>query len=115
MTVGVKFCGQCNPQMDIQKLYRQLVEQAAPAGVALRPVGGGQGLDAVLVLGACGAACAQVPEVSVPVVRVTPSGVDGLGGSDDDLPAAVLARLREATSLQRGMRTDGTPQKEDCG
>jgi len=90
MTVGVKFCGNCNPQFDAERLLKT-VEAGAPELDFVH--WDGQAYGVLLVVNSCPVGCATIPEHSVPMVMVTSDAVDGRPVAADELPAAVVQAL----------------------
>ncbi|MEW6424781.1 MAG: hypothetical protein AB1523_08555 [Bacillota bacterium] len=91
-TVGVKFCGHCNPQVDtpglLQKVQARL-PQVRFTGWEEEPK------DALLVLNGCPTGCATRPEFKGPVVVVAGNSVDCNYVSAGDLLTSIVAKLRE--------------------
>lgn len=71
MTVGVKFCGGCNPRYNRKALLQKL-QQCAPHA-SFCPAGTCEEMDILLVLQGCHAACASLvgltPKAGVIVVK----------------------------------------------
>ena len=72
--VGVKFCGHCAPQMDMMDLLGFLHSQLPDIDFVFyvrEP-----DPDILLVMHACDAQCAEIPEFDGPVIEVAPYQID---------------------------------------
>ncbi len=60
--VGLKFCGSCNPHIQVGQIYREIKEEALRAGLDLkfRPWDE-PGCDLLLIISGCPADCAERP------------------------------------------------------
>lgn len=85
MTVGVKYCGGCNPRYDRVGLIRRL-ERGYP-GTAFVPARPGEGCDLLLVVCGCAARCADVTGLEASRTLVLSQG------EDEAEAAAALAAL----------------------
>jgi hypothetical protein len=89
--IGVKFCGNCQPRRDMPALYQALCRARDLVFVSWSD----PAYDMLLILQACDAACATIPDFAGPKVEVIASSLDFVEHEDDDaLLAAVLAVLR---------------------
>jgi hypothetical protein len=61
MKVALKYCGSCNPQVELGPIARRLRELVASA-VTFVPLAGGEA-DLVIILNGCLTACADRPDV----------------------------------------------------
>ncbi len=60
--VGLKFCGSCNPHIQVGQIYREIKEKALRAGLDLRFRPWDEpGCDLLLVISGCPADCAERP------------------------------------------------------
>ena len=106
MKVGLKFCGNCNPSIDIPALTGTLAEQAA--WLSFVPWDG-EGYAVLLVLNACDSGCAGRPDFSGPVITVAGESVDQWPVSPGALPEAILNAIKAAapaTKQEWENRTD---------
>ncbi len=87
LTVGVKYCGGCNPRYDRVALVEELA--AAVPAARFVPARAGEPCGALLVVCGCAAACASTAGLEAPLGRVTVRG-------REDLPRAVQALLEKA-------------------
>ena len=90
MKVGVKFCGNCNPHVDMPGLLKNL---AAAAEGATFVRWDDDGYDILLVLSGCPVDCASRPDFGGRVIVATSEAVDRWPTAACDLPAAILAAL----------------------
>lgn len=90
MKVGVKFCGNCNPHIDMPGLFRDLATRSpAPSFVRWDA----EEYDVLLVLSGCPVDCTTRPPFAGPVVVVTNESIDRWPVPERELPAAILAAL----------------------
>lgn len=91
MRVGVKFCGNCNPSVDMPALVRELAARAE--GVTFVRWDD-ESYELLLILSACRCDCATRPPFAGPVVVATSEAVDLWPVAEDILPDAILAALK---------------------
>ncbi len=91
MKVGVKFCGNCNPCVDMPALFRALAARAE--GVSFVRWDDAD-YDVLLVLSSCRSDCATRPPFAGPVVSATSEAVDLWPVAEDDLSDTILAALK---------------------
>lgn len=91
MRVGVKFCGNCNPYIDMPALVGDMAAQAAGVTFVRWE---DAGYDVLLVLSSCGCDCATRPPFAGPVIIATSEAVDRWPVAAEELPAAILATLK---------------------
>lgn len=60
--VAVKYCGSCNPQVDLSRLGAELAGMATELGAAIVPLEQGD-IDLVVILCGCPRACGNKSEV----------------------------------------------------
>lgn len=89
MKVGVKFCGNCNPHVDMPELVQDMAAKAP--GITF--VRWDDEYDILLILGGCPADCASRPPFGGPIVVATSEAVDRWPVAKAGLPAAILAAL----------------------
>lgn len=87
MKVGVKFCGNCNPQLDMISLKKWL-EISTPEISFVRWED--EGYDVLLLLSSCPADCTTRPDFAGPMIRVTSELIDQSSFGRHELPGAVL-------------------------
>lgn len=91
--VGVKFCGNCNPDIDSKALLARLKEEVREK---VNLVGhSSETKDLVLVLSGCPVDCAERPDFSGPVVVVAGETVQLKKCPEKDLPQIVLEQIFE--------------------
>jgi len=88
--IGVKFCGHCNPQVDMTAVLAQV--QARALGWSFGRWDE-DGYDVLLVLGACPAVCASRPAFAGPAVVAASDAVDGWPVARDRLAAEIVAAV----------------------
>ena len=89
--VAVKFCGHCNPQMEMTKVYQCLCKLLPEIGFvyyAQQPEA-----DLLLVLNACASACVSLPPFHGPVLVFSVSEAKRSGY--DVMPEAVAGEIAE--------------------
>jgi len=92
MKVGVKFCGNCNPYVDMPAVLQSLVAQAASLEFVHweKP-----DYEVLLILNACPVGCCGRPSFLGPQVIVTSDAVDYWPVSKNELLPRILKVLRE--------------------
>lgn len=91
MRVGVKFCGNCNPYVDMPALAGDLAAQAEGVTFVCWE---DADYDVLLVLSSCSCDCATRPPFAGPVIIATSEAVDRWPVAAEELPAAILAALK---------------------
>ncbi len=94
MRVGVKFCGNCNPLVDMGAVLRQLT---TPSGDVRFVSWSEDDYVALLVLNGCSRDCASRPAFAGPVIVATDTTVDRWPVDREQLPAAIMAAVRART------------------
>jgi len=98
--VGVKFCGNCNPRVDMPALLRDLAGRAEGITFVRWDEAG---YDVLLVLSGCARDCATRPPFAGPVVVATSESVDRWPVEAAVLPDAILAALKRCNNVgQKG-------------
>jgi len=95
--VGVKFCGNCNPQLDTMNLFNQLQKVT---GLAFRSWSD-EGVEVLLILSGCPTDCATRPVFTDPMLRVAGSSLDGISIPTEQLTEIILKRLEGINSVPR--------------
>ena len=91
MRVGVKFCGNCNPLVDMGAVLQEL--SALSSDVTFVPWNNGNYI-VLLVLSSCSRDCATRPAFAGPVIEVADLTVDRWPVAAEQLPAAIMAAIR---------------------
>jgi hypothetical protein len=91
MKVGVKFCGNCNPQVDMPELFKRSIAQGLE--VTFVRWDNDKEYDVLLVLSSCPVDCATRPSFAGPVIVATSEAVDRWPTTEDELPTAIRAAL----------------------
>ena len=100
--VAIKYCGSCNPRINLARLGQRLAALAEAEGVALVSPEGE--MDAIVILNGCRVACADQDEVrrlARRAVVVSETSVNGLEVAEADLAQAVMLALRDAPCQRR--------------
>lgn len=87
LKVAVKFCGHCNPQMDMFELYRALLGKCEKTEFCF--FSQDSCADLLLVLNACSSQCAACPPFSGQTVIVSPEEIDHWPVSSEHLLSAI--------------------------
>ncbi len=88
--IGIKFCGHCSPRKDMMELAKELA--AASETLTFVYYSQDTDVDGLLVLNACEAACAGIPDHPGPVILVTPQTVDHWPVKEEDLADYILKK-----------------------
>lgn len=106
MKVAIKYCGSCNPNIDLPRLARHLASLAGSLDfVLVSPEE--DGVDTVVVLNGCRQACGDNMEILPPRVhRVSVAGesVEGQVIAEKFLPQAIEQALRGCMERHRAQR-----------
>jgi len=62
--VGVKFCGNCNPNIETAAIYKELIEDDSIEYISAN----NPPYDALLILNGCKIACTKIPAFSGPII-----------------------------------------------
>ncbi len=93
LRIGVKYCGHCNPEVEGQELVAKIL--------ALEPeiivVNWEEDKNLLLVISGCAIDCVSRPTFQGPVINVAGRFVEQFMHSLQDLPNAVLLKIREMT------------------
>lgn len=92
MIVGVKFCGNCNPRIDTEKLLQSLKKQATNIQFVFQDF---TSAHILLVLSGCPVNCVTMPLFSGPVITVAGETLDGFYFSEEQLPNATLEKIEK--------------------
>ncbi|ABB32441.1 hypothetical protein Gmet_2214 [Geobacter metallireducens GS-15] len=96
--VCVKYCGNCNPEVDTPGIVRK-VQALAPD---IEWVWGDcPSVDLVLVASGCSVACAASPLFTGPTVTLVCTTLNGRKLPEADLAAAILAEIRGSLGTVR--------------
>lgn len=101
LTVGVKFCGNCNPQIDTAGLLTKL-KKSRYSFVPWSE----SNYHVLLILSACPTDCATRPPFYGPVLSVAGGAVDGYCIPERQLPDLICQRLEgfEGAGTDNGRR-----------
>lgn len=100
MNVGLKYCGCCNPQIDLGRIAAHLAQAAKNHGFSLVPFSeNNPDIDILVILCGCPRACANKPEYTDKAsfsLVVAGQYLNGVMTSEAELPAAVEVELTKA-------------------
>jgi hypothetical protein len=104
--VAIKFCGSCNPYIDLSRIARHLTQEAAgQLGFHwLTSAANDDDVDVIVILCGCPRACADRDEVRSRAryaLTVAGENLDGTAVSEADLPRAVEQKLSELLRVTR--------------
>lgn len=91
-TVGVKFCGNCNPQVNTVALLQKIKESLPEAKFVSWEK---EAKDALLILNGCPVGCALRPDFKGPTVVVAGHSVDRKSVKTDDLLFYVNEKIKK--------------------
>lgn len=95
LTVGVKFCGNCNPGIPAQQVLAELKSEIVQQGLALSFVHwDSPAIDLLLVLSGCPVDCASRPEASFTEIIVSGEAVNRASCSRENIPGKILSILK---------------------
>ena len=90
-TVGVKFCGNCNPQIDSQKLLQEIEGRLEK----IKFVGWEKEKDALLMINGCPVGCATRPDFEGATVFIAGKTVNGKAVEFEELVDYASRALKE--------------------
>lgn len=90
--VGVKFCGNCNPHIDMLSLYKKLKIKLPNTEFIQWDEGG---FSILLILNSCPIGCATHPEFSGPKLIVTSDSINYMNTLPEDLCDNIIKYLNE--------------------
>lgn len=99
----MKYCGSCNPQVDLSKLGAALAGIANEVGATTVPLTGTD-IDLVVILCGCPRACGNKTEVKARARRfvlVAGDRVDGKAASDGDIVPLLRKQAMRALGIER--------------
>lgn len=73
--IGFKFCGQCNPKIDIKDIYYKIISKFYSENFYFISDTSVE-LDLIIVLNACGVCCAKTDRIAERVIVISPDGVN---------------------------------------
>lgn len=89
--IGVKYCGNCNPQINSPEIIRAL-GNLLPEEYRFIPWAQGD-YRVLIVMGGCPADCADRPEFSGPLISVAGKHVDLQAVEEKDIPEVLLSKI----------------------
>jgi hypothetical protein len=97
MRAAIKYCGSCNPYIDLAKIAQEFRARAEAKGVTFVPLDAEE-IDLVVILNGCVVACADCPDVRDKAPHslvVTPEMVGGNLVKDGEISWAMERILEE--------------------
>jgi len=97
MRAAIKYCGSCNPRIDLAGIAQEFRVRAEARGVTFVPLDAEE-LDLVVILNGCMVACADRPDVRDKAPHslvVTPEMVSGTLIRGEEIPWAMERILEE--------------------
>lgn len=91
MRAAIKYCGSCNPCIDLTRIAQEFRARAEARGVTFVPLDAEE-IDLVVILNGCVVACANRPDVwekATHSLVVTPEMVGGAFIKDEEIPRAM--------------------------
>jgi hypothetical protein len=93
-TIGIRFCGGCNPRIDRGRIARELEQALAAMGHPV--VYNSDGADLVIFLSGCLSGCAfKYNPKDPPYIAVAATTVDGEEAGEDRIVPEVLRKVRQ--------------------
>jgi len=100
MQIGLKYCGSCNPEVDLLKIVERLKKELDKKKVRIVPLDT-EGIDLVLILNACPTSCADREEVRqrAPLcITVNGRMIDYLPVKEEEIPQLLKERIKKEGS-----------------
>ena len=98
MRVALKYCGACNPEVDLARIGCLVAELVQQQGWQVVTPGENAGADVLVLLCGCPRTCIDKEEIRRQVSRVVVVAGKRLGWrpvKEEDLPRAVLGAIQE--------------------
>lgn len=97
MRIAVKYCGSCNPEVDLSRIGNLIVEQAQGLGWEVVPVARVTGADVLVLLCGCPRACIDTEELDQKAKRIVVAGkrMGWQPVTEEELPSAVVQSIKE--------------------
>ena len=92
--VGVKFCGNCNPQVFGGELFRQVIRSIECAADIEFVTLDSRDMEVMLIINGCPAACADRPKGDYAEIVVTPESVNFEQCRKEEVGGEVVKHLR---------------------
>ncbi len=97
LKIGVKYCGNCNPQIDGPKLVKR-IKELLPDSLFLSAED--PGIDVLLIVSGCPVDCATRPKFTGPLVVVAGKTVDRVPCEAAEIPEVVAEKLQKYDSKE---------------
>ena len=98
MRIALKYCGSCNPEVDLSRIGDAVVEQVRGRGWELVPLDSVAEADVLVLLCGCPRACIDTEELRRQVKRTVLVAGQRLGWqpiAEEELPSAVVRAIAE--------------------
>lgn len=95
MQIGLKYCGSCNPEVDLLKIVEKLKKDLYKKKVRITPLDA-QSIDLVLILNACPTSCADREEIRQRApLYITVNGrmIDYVPVKEEEIPNLLKERI----------------------
>lgn len=102
MQIGLKYCGSCNPEVDLLKIVEKLKKDLYKKKVRITPLDA-QEINLVLILNACPTSCADREEIRkrAPLyITVNGQMIDYVPVKEEEIPNLLKERIK-------GLRLNG--------
>jgi len=98
MRIAVKYCGSCNPEIDLSRIGSAVLAEAKASGWEVMPFSRLDEADVLVLLCGCPRMCINTEELKRQAKRTLVVAGRRLGWqpvSEEELPAAVASAIRE--------------------
>ncbi len=98
MRIALKYCGACNPEVNLARIGRSVAELVQQQGWQLVTLGEDTEADVLVLLCGCPRTCINKEELRRQARRVVVSAGKRLGWqpvNEEDLPQAIISALQE--------------------
>lgn len=93
MRVAVKYCGSCNPEVDLGRIGNRVMEMARERGWEVVSLSEGHNADVLVVLCGCPRACAATEELcrqAKHCIMTAGKRVGWRAVGEEEMPAAII-------------------------
>ena len=98
MRIALKYCGACNPEVDLARIGRSVAELVQQPGGQLVTAGENSSADVLVLLCGCSRTCIDKEELHRQARRVIVMAGKRLGWrpvKEEDLPQAIISAIQE--------------------
>lgn len=100
MRIGVKYCGNCNPQIDMPELVKSLILKTSEYDFV--EWDSSEGYDVLLILSSCTRECASRPPFDGPCIAANSEEVEHWPAQRNELVVAILTALSQNCLVKNG-------------